>query len=222
MTMTIEQWRTRADKAETERDIFNCEPVFEWFDIKAVRGTGVVSPSVMLLDQEGSCIGLVTVLQCQNERVRGDVERALGNAGNPAKMRRFINAARNGEKEANERAEAAEASRDDWRAKAEAAEQERDFFAASLKSTVDERDESIKKHAHVVKQWEGCLGREVELVKTLEQTGTCLRFAFNRIEGLPRSRDTELAWDIGKVLKQISDLILANTGKKDVNHELFR
>ena len=124
--------------------------------------------------------------------------------------------------EIDARAEAAERSAQnalelagEWKLKADAAERERDeaiLTAQECRTFVKvANDENIALAA-----------TQVELVKTLEQAGTCLRFAFNRIEGLPRSRDTELARDIGKVLKQISDLILANTGKKDVNHELFR
>jgi hypothetical protein len=89
--------------AEKDR-AFACDP-FAWSDINPVRGTSVVSPSVMLLAPDGHCVGLVTVLQCESEAVRIDLERALNAAGNPAEMRRFMNAARNGEAEANERAD---------------------------------------------------------------------------------------------------------------------
>ena len=82
-----------------------------------------------------------------------------------------------------------------------------------LQKAREERDAAIKEHAHAAKQWEGCIGREVELVKTLEQAGTCLRFAFNRIEGLPRSRDTELARDIGKVRAQIAAALKGEKSK---------
>ena len=88
------------------------EDGFQWSDTKRVPATSIVSGSVMLLADDGHCVGLVTVLQCESEAVRCDVERALASAGNPAKMRRFMNAARSGEAEANERAEKAEAERD--------------------------------------------------------------------------------------------------------------
>lgn len=95
-------------RLHAEKDAaFACEP-FAWSDIKPVRGTSVVNPSVMLLDADGACIGLVHVLSARDDVVRGDVERAMSAAGNPAKMRRFMQAARNGEAEANERADAAE------------------------------------------------------------------------------------------------------------------
>ena len=41
-------------------------------------------------------------------------------------------------------------------------------------------------------------------IDALEQANVMLGFSFQRIHGLPRSRDTELASDIGKVRAQIS------------------
>jgi hypothetical protein len=102
-----EAWRERDDAFKAE--------AFAWADIKAVRGTSIVNPSVMLLNKDGGCIGIVHVL-CAEDNVRFNVERALGSASNPTKMRRFMNAARNGEAEANERAEKSAAERDALRA----------------------------------------------------------------------------------------------------------
>ena len=101
--MTIDQ--AKLDEA------FNANG-FQWTDTRHVPGTSIVSGGVMLLAADGHCLGLVSVLQCESEAVRCDVERALASASNPAKMRRFMNAARSGEAEANERAEKAEAERD--------------------------------------------------------------------------------------------------------------
>ena len=51
------------------------------------------------------------------------------------------------------------------------------------------------------------------LREALEQAYTVLSFAFNRIHVLPRSRDTELASDIGKVRAQIAAALKGEKSK---------
>lgn len=46
-----------------------------------------------------------------------------------------------------------------------------------------------------------------ETVALLRDAYAVLAFAFNRIHGLPRSRDTELAGDIGKVRARIETVL---------------
>ena len=57
----------------------------------------------MLLDKNGASLALVVALNVApeyRERIALDITRALSAAGNPAKLRRFMNAARHGEEEA--------------------------------------------------------------------------------------------------------------------------
>ena len=110
--MKVENLEAEVARLTRERDEAFKADGFHWSDTKHVPGTSIVSGGAMLLAADGHCVGLVTVLQCESEAVRVDVERALASASNPAKMRRFINAARSGEAEANERAEKGEAERD--------------------------------------------------------------------------------------------------------------
>lgn len=83
---------------------------YAWSAIRTVPGTSIVDGGVMLLAETGECIGMVKVLMPRDGIVQNDVARALQTAGNPAKLQRFIRAARRGEEEANERAEIAEAA----------------------------------------------------------------------------------------------------------------
>jgi len=83
------------------------ESPYTWVKTQRVPGTSYVGGSVMLLAEDGHCVGTVKVMMGEGA-TEIDVYRALQTAGNPAKLQRFIRAARNGEQEANDRAEAAE------------------------------------------------------------------------------------------------------------------
>ena len=104
-----------------------------WTNIKPGYDRG--GPYIDLLDEEGQSLGVVIVLKCEGSIVRADVERALNAAGNPAKMRRFMQAARNGEAEANDRAELALAAAE--KVEAEAAELIKKAIAARKEGLED-------------------------------------------------------------------------------------
>lgn len=175
-----------------ERDeAFTCDPPFAWADIKAVRETSVVNPSVMLLSERGACIGLVTVLQCESEAVRGDVERALNSAGNPAKMRRFMNAARNGEAEAYDAAVKAEAAQRECAAEVarigrelgeaqaridryEAASLENDAeWRRQLKLTGEKRDSALAENATLLQALQEAI-THLEVCRVFVQTNVMM------------------------------------------------
>lgn len=92
------------------KDDRSSESPYAWSSIRSVPGTSIVDGGVMLLAETGECIGMVKVLMPRDGAVQNDVARALQTAGDPAKLQRFIRAARRGEQEANERAEIAEAA----------------------------------------------------------------------------------------------------------------
>lgn len=108
-TYKNKKWFYESDYAAPVPPVVGEDSPYPWKSVRQVPGTSVVNGSTMLLDAEGACIGLVTVLNA-DDNIRVEIARALDTAGDIAKTRRNIIAARHGEEEANARAEAAEAA----------------------------------------------------------------------------------------------------------------
>jgi len=81
----------------------NTDSPYPWAKVRHVPGTSIINPSTMLLSDSGECIAIVTVLNVKSglqPQLSTSITQALDTAGDIAKTRRFIAAARHGEADA--------------------------------------------------------------------------------------------------------------------------